>query len=163
MTIKFGKAVVPFGIFAIASFSASLFVPVLATPGSGFGPTPLSKAAFGPLDIKADKTGKWDLFLKTKGTTDIGVDELSVAPGGFSGWHSHAGPTIVTVTSGSIVWHDSFDCSRTTYHAGQGFVEPANHAHYVENASEQAATFIAIQMRPTGSPGRVDEPKPAKC
>lgn len=148
------------GAAAIA-VSAGFVYPALATPSSGFGPAlRVALGHFGELDVKADKTGHWDLFLKTKDDTDIGVDLLVVQPGGQSGWHTHAGPTLVTVTKGSITWQDGVDCSTRTYSAGQSFVERANHPHLVRFGSSPAggenAEFVAIQMRPEGTAGRLD-------
>lgn len=149
---------------AVAIFLASGVA--VATPGSGFSNTPYPVGHFGTLDVKADKDNKWDLFLKTKDNTDIGVDRLSVAPGGQSGWHSHAGPVFVTVTVGSIVRYDGSDarCPSTTYRVGHTFVEDPNLTHLIRNASDsQPAEFVAIQMRPEGSAGRIDQPQPAHC
>ncbi len=138
----------------------------LATPGSGFSNTPYPVGHFGSLDVKADKDQKWDLFLRTKDRTDIGVDRLTVAPGGQSGWHSHTGPVFVTVTVGSIVRYDGSDslCPMTTYRVGHTFVEQPNLVHLIRNASEtEPAEFVAVQMRPEGAAGRVDQPEPANC
>ncbi len=66
--------------------STVLVLPALATPGSGFSGAPQSLASFDELDVKADKTGHWDLSLKTKDVTDLGVDKLTIQPSGFSGW-----------------------------------------------------------------------------
>jgi quercetin dioxygenase-like cupin family protein len=160
-----GRKATAMRVAAVAAVAASVFIiaPVLATPGSGFTPTPLSKGLFAPLDVKADKTDKWDLFLKTKDASDIGVDHLSIAVDGQSGWHTHAGATFITVTSGEITWIDGVMCSATIYRAGDGFVEPANHPHLVRNASGSPAEVIAIQMRPKGTPGRIDAPQPNNC
>lgn len=153
------------GGLAVAVLAASVLLnlPAMATPGSGFTPLALSKGLFGELDVNADKTNHWDLLLRTKDATDIGVDRLSVAPGGQSGWHRHAGPTFVTVTKGPISWVDSTDRILRTYHEGDGFVEPANHVHLVRNLTDSPAEFIAIQMRPQGAAGRIDAPAPTNC
>lgn len=155
-------------VAAAAALAAStlIILPALATPGSGFTGGPVSKGLFESMDVKADKTDKtdkWDLLLKTKDDSDIGVDRLSVAVGGQSGWHTHAGATFVTITSGEVVWVDGVACSSTTYRAGEGFVEPANHVHLVRNASGAPAEFIAVQIRPKDTPGRIDAPKPNNC
>src|SRR4029078_8547242 len=81
------------------ALGAFLVAPALATPGSGFAPQSLSTGLFAPMDLKADKTGKWDLMLKTKDSPIIGVDKLPVAGGGQSGWHTHTGVTLVTITA----------------------------------------------------------------
>lgn len=148
---------------AVVAASSLIVLPALATPGSGFTRAIVSQGLFGELQVKAEKTDKWDLMLKTKGATDIGVDRLTVIPGGQSGWHSHAGPTLVTVTVGQIAWIDAATCTVRTYHAGDGFVEPAGGVHLVRNTTTATAEFVAIQMRPQGAEGRIDAPQPSNC
>ena len=157
---KFAAAAV--GTIALA-VAGIVVVPALATPGSGFVRTPLSGGHFGELDVKAVKVGHWDLFLKTKDATDITVDRLTVAPGGFSGWHSHVGPVFVTVVSGEITVYQKADCSYQTYRAGDAFIEKAQRAHFVKNNTGTPAEFVAIQIVPTGALFRVDEQPPTTC
>ena len=144
--------------------AATVFVlPAYATPGSGFSGVRQSLAPFTDLDVKADKTGKWDLKLMTKDITDVGVDKVTIQPSGYSGWHTHTGVVFVTVTSGQITEYDGERCSTTTYNAGEGFVEPPNHVMQVANRTGSVATIVAVQMRPTGSLGRVDADAPSAC
>lgn len=153
--IALGSALIGAGIIAASVATA--------TAGSGFSGTQLALGHFGTINVKADKDDKWDLFLKTKDRTDIGMDKLNLAPGGYSGWHTHRGPVFVTIKSGSIV-RSSISvsgCAVTTYSAGETFIEDANMVHSVRNASStEPAEFFAIQMRPEGTPGRVDAPAP---
>lgn len=148
---------------AIATTAAAIFfvLPALATPGSGVSVTPVSLGTFDPLDVKADKTDKWDLFLRTKDDSDIGVDNLVIQAGGTTGWHTHAGPVLITVKTGSVIWIDGVACTATTYRAGDTFVEPANHLHNVY--SQSGVEFVGVQMRPTGSAGRIDAPASTRC
>lgn len=150
---------------SIIALAASAFhvIPAHATPPSGFARTEVSTGSFAPFDVKADKIEKWDLFLKTKDETTIGVDRLAVAVDGQSGWHTHAGATLVTVTVGEIVWIDGVVCSRKTYRVGDTFVEPANHVHLVRNTSGAPAEFVAVQIRPEAAAGRIDAPAPENC
>lgn len=143
--------------------STVLVLPALATPGSGFSGARQSLASFDEMDVKADKTGHWDLLLKTKDITDLGVDKLTIQPSGYSGWHTHAGATFITVTSGEVTWYDGERCSTTVYRAGEGFVEPANHVHQVVNTTGAVATIVAVQMRPKGTAPRLDSPAPTAC
>ena len=148
-------------VLAGVALSTCLAIPVLATPGSGFTPTSLSVAIFGQTHAKADRAGTWDLEFKSRGRTLVGVDQLVVAGNGQSGWRTHAGLTFVSVKSGSVRWTDGENCLTRTYNAGDGFIEPANHLHLVRNASAtQGAEFIAVQMRPEGTPGRLDAAAP---
>ena len=145
--------------------------PALATPGSGFAPSPVVNGHFGSLDVKteSEKTGHWGMILKTKDDTDIGADRLTVQAGGFSGWHSHPSAVYVTVTQGSIVWYDGSDplCTAHTYNAGDSFIEGAYRIHNVQNASNSSsAEFVAIVIKPAGFVGpafRLDEGKPNNC
>lgn len=143
------------------ALAGSVIAPASATPGSGFGPASVSTGKLEKSNEHGVLPGAWSLALATNGDSTVGVDQLTVAPGGYSGWHSHAGIVVITVQSGSLKWTDGETCQTTTYTAGQSFVEPANHLHYVANASgSSGATFTGVQMRPFGSPGRIDEAAP---
>lgn len=148
-------------------------VPATATPGSGFAPSPLAVGVLAETMIRAenlDKAAKaanadhWDLMLKTGNDSTVGVDNISVQPGGFSGWHKHAGITVVTVASGQINWVDGVTCTMKTYRAGDTFIEPAGRPHNVKNPYGNTATFAAVQMRPVGTGPRIDVPvAPPNC
>ncbi len=160
------KAKSTLGLGAVCVGIAALGVglaPAEATPGSNSSVEALSLGNFSALDIKADKTVHWDLFLKTKDSSDIGTDRLTIQPDGHNGWHSHTGITLVTVLSGEIAWYDGNACSKTIYRTGDTFVEPANNVHLVANEGGVEAKFVAIQMRPTASRPRVDQPQPEQC
>lgn len=151
--------------------SAVIGVPAIATPGSGFSPGPIVNGHFGTLHVNTPdaKTGKWGLNLKTLDDTDIGADRLTIAPGGYSGWHAHPGPVFITVTQGSVTWYDGGDplCTSRTYSTGQSFVEGAYRVHNVINASNSAgAEYVAIVIRPEGFAGpafRLDRTEPNNC
>lgn len=151
--------------------STALGTAAMATPGSGFAPSPVVNGNFGSLNVNtsSDKTGKWGLILKTLDDTDIGVDRLVIAPGGVSGWHAHPSPVFVTVTQGSVTWYDGSDplCSSRTYSAGESFIEGAYRTHNVTNASGSAgAEYVAVVIKPTGFPGpafRLDRAEPNNC
>jgi hypothetical protein len=58
---------------------------VVATPGSGFGATTVSKGTLaGP--VKLEGLG---LKLSTKATTDMVIQQINIDPGAQSGWHQH--------------------------------------------------------------------------
>lgn len=144
--------------------SALIVIPALATPGSGFTPSPVSLGRLATVDVKAAKTDKWDLFLKTKDNSDVGVDRLTVIPGGQSGWHTHAGITMITVISGEVRITDGLNCSARSHRAGDSFIEPANRPHIVRNLSSSVtAELTAVQIRPAGTRPRIDAPAPEDC
>ncbi|MEO7366237.1 MAG: cupin domain-containing protein [Sphingomicrobium sp.] len=145
--------------------------PALATPGSGFVPSPVANGHFGTLSINTagDKTDKWGMVLKTLDDTDVGADRLTVQPQGYSGWHAHPAPVFVTVTQGTIEWFDDALCAAHTYHTGQSFIEPAYRAHNVRNPAATGGTvaeFIAIVVKPAGFVGpafRINRDQPSSC
>ena len=65
--------------------------------------------------------------------------QITVEPGGSSGWHSHPGGAIVVVKQGSLTVYRSLgsQCQAVTYGAGQAFIERPGevddgfqHGHY---------------------------------
>ena len=163
--------IVTFAAAAASLIASPMFVaPALATPGHGFAPSGIVNGTFGTLNInEGGHDSHWGLMLKTTGSTDLGVDRLTVQPGGSSGWHAHPGEVFVTVTQGSITWYNGSDplCASKTYNAGDSFVEPVLGIHNVVNASSSAgAEFIAITIKPSGFVGpsfRLDRAKPNNC
>ena len=87
-------------ILGVAAYGST----VLATPPSGVTPTLLAKGSFDEFDAKT-RTGDWKSRLKTKGSSDLEVLEVRIAPGGTFGWHSHPGPSMVIVKSGTATFY----------------------------------------------------------
>ena len=91
----------------IAATEASI-APALATPSSGFTREELSTGRLEEVEaraeVRADHGDKWELRLRTKENSSFGPDRLSITDSGHSGWHTHAGITMVTVTAGEVVW-----------------------------------------------------------
>jgi quercetin dioxygenase-like cupin family protein len=154
-----------------AVLAASITSPAWATPASGFTAVQQWKGVYPALKINTetdrstDKDDQWDVKLSTKDTSDVYVTRNAIAVGGASGWHSHPGPSLITVTVGEITAYDSHDplCSPKRYQAGEGFVDYGDHAHIVRNESGAPAETVAVQFLATGSTRRVDEPAPSTC
>jgi hypothetical protein len=154
------------GILAIVGVYAGT---VLATPPLGQSTTTLARAPFDPLRIKAqsDPANIWRAKIKTHGMSDLYVIDNTFAPnGGTSGWHSHPGPSLVFVVSGTITNYssDGDHCMQQDYTAGQGFVdEGGDHVHMIKNNGSVAARTIAVQFLPAGATRRIDAPDPGNC
>jgi quercetin dioxygenase-like cupin family protein len=142
---------------------------VLATPPSGQTTTTLAKAPFDPLSLKAstDPANIWRAKIKTHGLSDLYVvDNTFAANGGTSGWHSHPGPSLIFVVSGTITNYmsDGHDCMQHDYTAGQGFVdEGGGMVHMLKNNGSLDARTIAVQFLPAGATRRIDKPDPGNC
>jgi quercetin dioxygenase-like cupin family protein len=98
--------------------------------------------------------------------TDIVMVQLTVDPGGSSGWHSHPGGAIIVVKQGSITVHKAIgsQCQIETYSAGQAFLERPGEIDQVTN--DGTAPYILLvtfpRVPPGGSP-RIDQPDPGTC
>jgi hypothetical protein len=151
------------GILALVGVFAGT---VLATPPSGQSTTTLARAPFEPLRLKAesDPANIWQAKFKTRGMSDFYViDNTFAANGGTSGWHSHPGPSLIFVVSGTITNYmsDGHHCMQQDYTAGQGFVdEGGDMVHMIRNNGDVAARTIAVQFLPAGATRRIDEPDP---
>lgn len=148
---------------AVTAAAAVMAAPANSTTATGFTAVQWWRGLAGPLDIKADKTEKWDLFLKTKDDSDVHVVRNAIAIDGQSGWHSHPGPSLITVTVGEITVYDTF-CAATRYRAGQTFVDAGgDHAHLLRNESGAVAETVVVQFVPRGAARREDIVQPETC
>jgi quercetin dioxygenase-like cupin family protein len=143
---------------------------VLATPQTGLTAVQVAKGTFGDLDIrskvKTDTGDKHKVKIETQGDSDVYVVQNTFDPGGQSGWHTHPGPSLIIVTSGSITAYDGDDptCSPMVYTAGQGFVDPGDgHVHLLRNESGAPAQTVAIQFLPKDAVRKIDAPAPGNC
>ena len=110
------------------------------------------------------KSSVFDLKLDTKGSSDIYVTRNAIAIGGQSGWHTHPGPSLITVTAGEIVAYESDLCTPVHYGTGATFVDPGDgHVHLLRNESGAVAETIAIQFVGRDEPRRIDAPQPNNC
>lgn len=106
---------------------------------------------------------------RVKGPAQAVVQQIIVAPGGDTGWHSHHGPVVIVVTTGAMTLYDADDpgCTGHTYEAGEAFIDPGqDHVHIARNESgvpvELWVTFLMPGDDPQLSP-RIDEADPGTC
>jgi quercetin dioxygenase-like cupin family protein len=147
-------------VLGVAAFAGS----VLATPPSGVTATLLAKGRFDVIDAKT-KTGNWKARIRTKGSSDLEVLEVRIAPGGTFGWHSHPGPSLVIVKSGTATLYHGDDptCTPHVVPAGSGFVDNGGVVHTVRNEGSVDLVNIVSSLIPAGSNRRIDEPDPGNC
>src|SRR5438034_10073176 len=87
--------------------------PSWATPPSGLTNVPLARGT---------DTSHGTITLQFG--TDVAMAQITVDPGGSSGWHSYPGGAIIIVQQGSLTVHQPVgaQCQTTTYSAGQAFI-----------------------------------------
>jgi hypothetical protein len=154
---------------AVAATGAVFAGVALATPGSGTTTTNLSVGRFDRIEVYTTArtaAGKQATRIQTKGPSDLYVVSNKIAPGGQTGWHTHAGPSLITVKSGTISAYSADDptCTPHVYPAGTGFVDPGgDHVHVLRNEGAVEAETVAVQLLPAGAERRIDAPRPGNC
>jgi len=132
-----------------------------ATPGVGITTTILAgPTALGAVTVKSESDSN-EVEFKTNGSSDVYVVHNRIVPGGHSGWHSHPGPSIVSVVSGTATEYRGDDPDGIVHLAGTAFVdEGGDHAHLVANEGTTDLVLVAFQILPKGAPRRIDVPAP---
>ena len=148
----------------IAAAMAGIASIALATPASQVTSTSVALGKLQPIDIKV-KTGAWKLRMKTKGDSDLSVTENRVAPGGHFGWHSHPGPSLVIVKSGTSTFYrgDDPDCTPEVHPAGTAYVDPGGVTHIARNEGTEELVLIVTRLAPSGVAPRIDQLNPGNC
>lgn len=101
----------------------------------------------------------WQVQVQAQGATDFYVHQLAVAPGGYSGWHTHPGVLIGTVVSGSLDFYDS-NCQKKTYTAGQVFLENSQTHGIINTGTVNTELTIAYLVKHKAA-RRIDASAPA--
>lgn len=148
------------GVFAVTLFALIGATVALATPGTpppDFIQAQVAKGLFQPFVVKSETDG-WELELQANALSDLYVVENTFAPGAHTGWHTHPGPSLITVKEGTITAYDA-DCNAVEYSAPAGFIDPGReHVHLLKNAGTVPAKTVAVQIVAAGSIRRIDVP-----
>jgi hypothetical protein len=150
-----------------------------ATPASGFSASTIAVGRLADIDVSNHsffpESAPWNehpgqnLWLstqKTKGPSDLYVQNNVWIPGGTSGWHTHPGHSLIIVTAGTVTAYDGHDptCTPRQYTVGEGFVDAGgDHIHLLRNEGTVDARTIAVQLIPAGAIRRIDAPASPYC
>jgi quercetin dioxygenase-like cupin family protein len=117
------------------------------------------------------KEGKEEVLRVADGG-QVAMHEITVQPSsatangmpGSTGWHSHPGPVVVIIKSGTMSFYEE-DCTLRIYQAGDAFIdEGGGHVHLARNEGTVdlvlTATYFGI---PPGGAYRLDRPQPEGC
>ncbi len=115
-----------------------------ATPGSGTTTQTVGRAPMPAAHLNAG-----DFTLRQMTNADAVTIVVTFAPGGTTGWHSHPGPVVNLVTSGTLTYYrgDGPACTAHRSSTGQGFWDQGGDVHIVRNEGTT----------------RIDEPNPGNC
>lgn len=150
---------------------ALLVLPVvagiaLATPGIGILSGPVH--ARGTIAEELNIHSKSGVKLQTKDALGVVTQQIVIAPGGTTGWHSHPGPVLVTVKSGALTFvaDDDETCVGRTYGPGESFVDRGDgFVHAAFNRGTQNLELWATYLVPgdPAGPVRLDAPASGSC
>lgn len=146
---------------------AALATVVIATAGSGAVGTIMARAAFAdPVDIKIKLRDEREV-IHVPYAQDTVMQQIVIAPGGHTGWHSHPGPAIALVKSGELTLYSSDDptCTGRPFGLGQAFVDSGQgHVHIARNLTNQSTeVWVTYLDVPPGGSVRIDAPNPGNC
>ena len=129
----------------------------VATPGSGASATTLARG------LAAEK-------VKTRGSEpyDAVVQEIVIAPGGHTGWHTHPGNAVAIIKAGTLTIYDGDDtsCTARTFSAGDTYIDPGyGHVHIGRNEGTVPLEIVVtyVDVAAGGGPVRIDGPDPGNC
>jgi quercetin dioxygenase-like cupin family protein len=150
------------GLIVLAAIIALVAGVALATPPSGFVTTLLARSKLGQLHIHDRDDG---ITIKSKGDVDHVVLEVTIEPGGSSGWHHHPGPGLASIVTGALTVYDKH-CNKTVYEAGEGFEDSHHGPILVRNETDAETLSYVTYIVPTETPAeglRIDDPQPKGC
>jgi quercetin dioxygenase-like cupin family protein len=141
-------------------------------PGDGIAPIPpvapldfvlLARGAAGEFEID----GETGVELEATEPTDVVVVQVTGQPHTSTGWHTHAGPSMVVLVSGEARLIEPKEggrgCTEETFSAGESYVHPSG-THLVANDGDEPVSAYIIYFVPEGaSPALVPADPPRGC
>ena len=144
----------------LIALALGVVAPALATPPSGVTTVAIADGTFDDIDVHI-KTGAWKAMIDTKGASDLHVLQNTVIPGGTLGWHSHPGPSLVIVVSGTASFYRADDCTTPlVFQAPSQFVDNGNDVHLLRNEGNVNLVVVVVRLVPRGAAPRIDQPNP---
>ena len=151
---------------------------VIATAPSGVTFTVLNRATVPEFEARrrflkeGDQRHKhprrtWKIELESTRMIDVVTVRFTVEPGGHSGWHTHPGPALFTVSAGTLTMYEADDpsCTPELFPAGTGSIEAGSsrHNHLLRNETSEIAETMVTFLLPVGAPLRTDLPASIHC
>jgi quercetin dioxygenase-like cupin family protein len=119
----------------------------------------------GQIRIKHEGAGATVINMKDLSRTAI--VKFTVQPQAAFPWHTHAGPVLVNIAQGALVYVPAEDCHERTYTAGEAFFDPGHgHVHSAYNPSTTTETifYATFLQAPASGPLSITEGvKPGDC
>src|SRR4051812_24630927 len=128
---------------------AGVVTVVTVTPSAATPPSQLTNV------VLAHGTDTSHGKVKIRFGTDVVMSQITVSPGGSSGWHSHPGGAIVIVKEGALTVYspDHGRCRTHTYSAGDAFIERPGEVDDVLNngSTPYSSTSLSRECLPAAA------------
>jgi quercetin dioxygenase-like cupin family protein len=143
-------------------------------PGDGSAPIPpiapiaavlLAQGSAGEFEMEHEATG---IDFEATEATDVAVVQVTLSPHSSTGWHRHAGPSMVVVASGMVrliapEHGDDHGCADETFPAGTAWVHPAT-THNIANDGDEPTLVYLTYFLPEGTtPALIPADRPHGC
>ena len=150
-------------------------------PGDGIAPIPpvapldavlLAQGSAGTFELGDEAAG---VQLEATEATDVAVVQVTISPGSSTGWHRHAGPSMVVVASGMVrliaPGHrddgdhdgDGDGCKEETFHAGTAFAHPAATHNVANDGTEPTVVYVTYFLPEGTTPALIPADRPHGC
>jgi quercetin dioxygenase-like cupin family protein len=107
------------------------------------------------LKVKRNLSGERTEVANAEDPSRTVVATFTVQPGAQYSWHSHAGPVVVNIVEGALVYVGADDCVEREYLAGTAFVDLGHgDVHIAFNATDDVTVLVATFF---------EAPRPARC
>jgi quercetin dioxygenase-like cupin family protein len=136
--LAFLGALIAAGVIVLAAYAA------LPSRNVDPGNVPLGTLA-GQTAVNVLSVDAFTRAINQAHGTNAVLQHLKFAPGQSTLWHTHPGPNIVLVVSGSLTLTDNH-CDVTTYTDGQGFATGLD--EHLAVAGAQGADFYSLYFLP---------------
>lgn len=169
MSKKRGAALAAAALIAVLLISVNVLPSAAQEPPPPIGTEFLTgRAVFTDnvdLQVKTKLDGKATRVVNVKDPSRTVVARFTVQPGVQFPWHSHAGPVIVNVTEGELVYVDADHCVEREYPAGTAFVDLGRgHVHTAFNPTDEETVLVATFFKaPEEGPLLIPAEAPADC
>jgi quercetin dioxygenase-like cupin family protein len=154
--VMFGKRATLVGLATVALL-VSVVAVASADPGSGFTSVVIGRG-------QTDQS----FNIHQRKANDVVTAQNTLAPGGFSGWHSHPGTVVLVVQSGEFTLFSEpvkgGKCTVRTYSAGQVYLEqPGDEENAVNKGTLPAVLAVTFFNVPHGGSNRIERTDPGNC
>ena len=146
-------------LYAVTAVAAlALLIPTVAIASPGSGVVNITTRSDGTLAGPTKVNLPGIVKLQTREDLRVLTQELTIHPGGNTGWHSHPGPVLVTVKSGVFRYQET-DCSFIDYPAGETVLDPGGgHVHIGRSVGTVDLALSVTYLIPPGVAPRIDAP-----